>query len=137
MKTLAWGVMIVAAFSLASPGVAAAVTPIDGGAVGGTVTVVNNGSGDQTDPHVSGDVAAYTDGTDPQSIRVYRFSTSVDSAVPSPPGASDHAPDVSGNLVSFTRSEGSCSALMIYDVSNASTTEIDPQACAQRYVGAL
>jgi Tol biopolymer transport system component len=137
MKTLAWGVMIVAAFRLASPGVAAAVTPIDGGAVGGTMTTVNDGPGEQTDPHVSGDLAVYTDGTDPQSVRYYRFSTGVDQAISSPAGASDHLSDVSGNLVSFTRSEGTCNALMIYDVSNASTTEIDPQACAQRSVGAL
>jgi hypothetical protein len=136
MKSSAWIVMMIAVV-FALPGAVSAVTPINGGMVGGPQIPINANPGEQNDPHVSGDVAAYTDGTDPQSIRVYRFSTSVDSAVPSPPGASDHAPDVSGNLVSFTRSEGACTALMIYDVSNASTTEIDPQPCARREGAAI
>ena len=40
MKTFAWGVMIGAVFSLTTPGVVAAITPIIGGDVGGTPKVV-------------------------------------------------------------------------------------------------
>jgi hypothetical protein len=36
---------------------ALAVTPRNGGDAGGTLTTINNGSGDQTDPHVNGDRA--------------------------------------------------------------------------------
>ena len=45
----------------------------------GTFQVVNNGPGDQTNPHVSGDIAAYTsdDGVNSQ-IRYFDFVTSTD-----------------------------------------------------------
>src|SRR6266850_2352537 len=83
---------VVLACLLALPAVALAVTPVDGGSVGGpvtTMTPVNAGPGEQNDPHVSGDLAAYTDGTPltSQTIRYYRFSTGADQAVASPAGA--------------------------------------------------
>ena len=56
MKTL-----LLAAALLAPPALCAAITPVNGGIVGGSITVVNNGPGDQTDPHVSGNLAVYTD----------------------------------------------------------------------------
>jgi hypothetical protein len=122
---------------LALPAVALAVTPVDGGSVGGTVVTVNNGPGDQTDPHVSGNIAAYTDGTDPQSIRVYNFSTNVDSAITAPAGASDHLSDVSGTTVSFTRTQGGCDAVMIFNAVSLAITEIAPQVCAHRTSSAV
>jgi hypothetical protein len=45
----------------ALPGVAFAVTPANGGAVGGTTVAVDTTPGEQIDPHVSGELAAYTD----------------------------------------------------------------------------
>src|SRR5882672_6920220 len=41
--------------------VAFAVTPISGGSVGGPTTGVDTSPGEQIDPHVSGNLAAYTD----------------------------------------------------------------------------
>jgi hypothetical protein len=42
-------------------GAAGAVTPANGGDVGGTVVTINDGPGDQTEPRVSGNLAVYTD----------------------------------------------------------------------------
>src|SRR5437773_9249806 len=128
---------VVLACLLASPAVALAVTPVAGGSVGGTVTPVNTGPGDQTDPHVSGNIAAYTDGTDPHRIRVYNFSTNIDSAITAPAGANDFLSDVSGNNVSFTRQQGACSAVMVFNAVSLAITEIAPQACSQRIGSAV
>jgi hypothetical protein len=38
-----------------------ASTPANGGSVGGKMTVVDSSVGEQIDPHVSGNLAAYTD----------------------------------------------------------------------------
>src|SRR3954464_2912081 len=113
MRILAWG-LITVALLVSAPGVATAVTPANGLVVG-TVTAVNNGPGDQTDPHVSGDLSCYTDGSAPQRVRYYRFSTVVDAAVPSPPGTSDILCDVSGNRITFTRTDGAQDAIFVFD----------------------
>jgi hypothetical protein len=89
---------------------------------------INNSPGNHTDPHVSGDLAAYTDGTTTRTIRYYRFSTGVDTAIPTPAGATDSLSDVSGNLIAFTRaSSGGTDAIEVFDVSSSTTTEIDPR----------
>src|SRR5437762_14086148 len=45
------------------------------------IVTINNSPGDQTLPHVSNDLAAYTDVADAR-IHYYRFSTGVDSVIP-------------------------------------------------------
>jgi hypothetical protein len=63
------------------PIVAAGLTPVNGSLVGGTTTIVDNSPGQQLDPHVSGDLAAYTDenGGSP-IIRFYDFLDPASSA---------------------------------------------------------
>src|SRR5205823_7332221 len=100
-------------------------------------TTINNGPGDQLDPHVSGDLTTYTDGIEPSIVRYYRFSTGVDQAISSPLDASDRLSDVSGKLVSFSRSLGGCNATMVFDPTSGTTSEIAPQACPQRVSTAL
>jgi hypothetical protein len=56
------------------------VTPPPAIPVTTPVVIINNSSGDQTDPHVSGDLASYTDFAD-TTVHYYRFST--DSMFPS------------------------------------------------------
>lgn len=103
MKSSAWIVMMIAVV-FALPGVVSAVTPINGGSVGGTVTPVNTFPGDQTDPHVRGDVVSYVDGSvAKRTVRYYRFSTSADTVIPSELADSDFLPDVSGERITFTR----------------------------------
>ena len=77
-------------FVTVSAGTVDAVTPVDGGDVAGTTITVDNDPGDQVDPQVSGDLATYTDYTDPTqggAIHYFDFTTSVDHAVPRDPGA--------------------------------------------------
>jgi hypothetical protein len=119
------------------PAVALAVTPSSGGSVlSGTGVVINNSTGDQTDPHVSGDLAAYTDVPSNQ-IRYYRFSTSADSAIPLGTALFDVLSDVSGNLVAFSRVELDRNAIMVFDTTTANLVEIAPQAGSNRMGAAL
>jgi hypothetical protein len=82
--------------------------------------VINNGPGDQTDPHVSGDLASYTDGNVNSSVRYFRFSTALDQAIPTPTGVSDSLSDVSGSRIVFTRAVGGCDRLLLFDVGTTS-----------------
>ena len=55
------------------------VVPVNGVMPTLTSVTINNGAGDQYDPHVSGDLAAYTSDL---SIRYYNFATDSDAAIP-------------------------------------------------------
>ncbi len=119
------------------PAAAFAVVPVNGGSVtGGTNVTIDNSSGDQTDPHVSDDLAAYTD-TATSQIRYYRFSTAADAAIPPGAGIIDVLSDVSGNLVAFSRIEADRNAIMVFDTTAATTLEIDPHAGSNRVGAAL
>ena len=58
---------------------AQAVVPVNGVPPVLTPVTINDGPGDQTEPHVSGDWAAYTSDI---AIRYYRFSTAGDAQIP-------------------------------------------------------
>src|SRR5262245_41980994 len=105
----------VIAAALTVPMAAAAITPTPSGRVSGSTVVVNASAGDQTDPHVSGEIAAYTDG-DPSttsSIRYFDFTTGVDSPVPQSPGSRDLLSDVFNNRISFSRVASDRTACMV------------------------
>ena len=55
---------LVAATAGVVVGTAGAVTPANGGDAGGTAVVVNDGLGDQSETHVSGSLAVYTERPD-------------------------------------------------------------------------
>jgi Tol biopolymer transport system component len=95
--------------------------------------VINNDSYDHADPHVSGDLASYTEGSANRSVRYFRFSTALDQAIPTPPGATDQLSDVSGSRIVFTRAFGACDRILLFDVGTASVSEVDPQPCPQRF----
>ena len=62
MKTLMLGAALIAsAVAAVGAGAAGAVSPVNGGDVGGTAIAVNNSDGDQSEPHVSGNLAVYTE----------------------------------------------------------------------------
>src|SRR4029079_18098189 len=65
----------------------------------GTTLPVNNGPGDQTDPHVSQTTVAYTNLTSTGSeIRYHELGSGTDLAVPST-GGIDFLSDVSGDTI--------------------------------------
>jgi hypothetical protein len=115
----------------------AAIVPTGPIPVTSARVTINNGPGNHTDPHVSGDLAAYTDGTSTTTVRYYRFSTGVDTAIPTPFSATDSLSDVSGNRIAFTRAHGATDAIEVFDVSTMTTTEIDPQPGSQRAGSAI
>lgn len=70
----------------------------------GRTVAVNNGPGDQTDPHVDGSWVTYTNQSSPGSseIRYHDLVTGLDQAIPTQ-GGYDSLADVSGDTVVFTR----------------------------------
>src|SRR5262249_6468455 len=105
-----------------------AVTPINGGSVGGLTTLVDNTAGEQTDPHVSGNVASYTD-DESGLIRWYDF------LVPGPSGVvpggdpfdRDQLSSVDGSHIAFAREHAAGSrSCMVFDRASMSVIEIAP-----------
>lgn len=103
-----------------------------GGPLIGKHAVVNNGPGDQTDPHVSGALVAYTSEVGGGSeIRYHDLATGQDAPVPSS-GSFDFVSDISGGTVVFTRVT-STSSIFTYDVgTKAPPVEIAPREGANR-----
>ncbi|MFY9579876.1 MAG: thrombospondin type 3 repeat-containing protein [Gaiellaceae bacterium] len=126
---------MVALAAAVATGTAGAVVPANGGDAGGTTTTINNGPGDQTEPHVSGDLAVYTDKDFLNGSRIHYFDflTGIDHVVPSgAPGDSDNLSDVGGNRIVFsrTRAADGKTAAMVFDVVNGTLRELDPQPLA-------
>ena len=124
--------VIAATVAAVATGAAGAVTPVNGGNVGGTTIPVNNGLGDQTEPHVSGDLAVYTERADifsPGTIHYFDFPTTSDSIVPvGALGDSDVLSDVNDGRIVFSRTralDGS-TAVMLFDTTTSDLTELDP-----------
>jgi hypothetical protein len=135
MKRRLCAALIAAATMAVLAGAAGAITPANGGDAGGTMITINNGPGDQTDPHVSGDLAVYTDnqGTISSTIRYYNFISASDQAVPNS-GEFDLLSDVNGSRIGFSRlrSDGS-TASMVFDVSSMTLTDVAPVAGSNRF----
>src|SRR5579859_3920418 len=127
--------LFVAAF--AAP--AMPVVPIGPIPVTGTRTTINNGPGDQADPHISGDLACYVNAITPgfAALRYYNFATAVDSAIPSDASLNDILPDVSGNRIAFTRILPDRNAIEVFDTVTSTLTEIAPQAGTHRFGSAI
>ena len=113
-------------------GSAQQATPIDGGQVNSPIVVINNGPGNQTDPHVNGNLASYTDGG--TRIHYFNFSTDGDLPIPQAPGAQDTLSDVNGTRIAFSRTQPDFStAAFLFDTGTSSLTEIDPQPGTLRF----
>jgi Tol biopolymer transport system component len=99
----------------------------------GTRKVVNNGPGNQSDPHVSGSLVAYTNETQGMSeIRYHDLSTSQDLAIPNG-GAYDFVADISGDTVVFTRVLSSSNSIFTYNVATQGpAVEVAPQPSSNR-----
>jgi hypothetical protein len=142
MRMLCAAALATAAAAVAA-GAAHAVTPTNGGDAGGTATTVNNGAGDQTEPHIGGNLAVYTDRVGlftPGTIRYYDFSMGSDSAVPGgAPGDSDVLSDVDGGRIAFsrTRAADGLTAVLLFDVASGIVTELNPQGSGMMRFGAV
>jgi hypothetical protein len=129
---------IAAAATAMAAGSAGAVTPANGGDAGGTLVAVNTSTGSQTDPHVSGDLAAYEnqDLVNGSTIHYFDFATGIDAMVPAgAPGDSDHLSDVGSNRIVFsrTRARDGQTAAMLFDAASGVLQELDPQPIMQRF----
>jgi hypothetical protein len=83
------------------PGPALGVTPVEGGAFASALWfTINDGPGDQYDPHVSGDDVSYTSDA---TVRFFSFLTGGDDVIRPASGLEDVLSDVDGGLVVFSR----------------------------------
>lgn len=117
------------------PVMSLALSPSDGGPLTLLPVTINASSGDQFDPHVSGDLAAYTAGP---NIRYYDFFSAADAMVPPETDAVDNLSDVSNGKIVFSRSDAlGRNPIMVFDVATAAITEVDPQPFPVRTNGAI
>jgi Tol biopolymer transport system component len=95
------------------------------------LSVVDNGTGQQTDPHISGQYVVYTDqqGGGTAAIEYFDFLSSA--TVPTASGASDILADVSGGTVVFTRVFSGSSAIYAYPIGGT-PVEVAPVASPLR-----
>lgn len=107
------------------------VTPIGSGTLNPTRVTINNQPGDQYDPHVDGDVAAYSASTGVDQIRYYRFSNGQDRAIPAPAGAIDLLSDIDDERIVFTRVTNK-NAIVLFDVATETLTELAPAPNSNR-----
>jgi hypothetical protein len=113
---------------VASPASAGAVTI--GTLPPSTTQVVNNGPGNQTDPHVSGDLVSYTSevgGTNNTEIRYHDLATTADAAIAKSGFSEDLLSDVSGTRVVFNR-RADWSLIYVYETTTAGqAVELTPR----------
>jgi hypothetical protein len=136
-KSRTWRLGFLAVVAVASSAASAwAVVPVPQPPPFLTPVLINGSAGDQSDPHVSGDWAAYTDFI---SIRYYRFSTFTDAAIPLGSSARDLLSDVSGSRIVFSRViTGVKNAVMVFDAATAGPAiEIDAATASNRLGSAI
>jgi hypothetical protein len=129
LVTAAFAALLAATSSLAGLSPAQADTPPIG-TVSGFLTTVNNGPGDQTDPHVSGDLVSYTDNSAGFfQVRYHDLLSGADNLVPSnSSGGQDLLSGVSGSTIVYMHSTASSQSIYTFDTSSpgSSPAELDP-----------
>ncbi len=112
---------------------APAVTPLK------TLTIVNNGGGHQTDPHVSGDLVSYTSSVNGTTqVRCFDLATSIDLGIPTTGSSLDFLSEVSGNRIVFTRVDSGKQAIHAFDVTTSGpAVELAPLADSSRRAAAI
>jgi hypothetical protein len=122
--------VVILALVAAAP--ALAIVPVAGPLPPATQVTINNEPGNQTDPHVSGDLVAYFSdvaGANAQ-IRYFDFASGADTGIPN---AFDFLPDVSGSIIVFTRITTGKSAIFSFDVATGGpAVELDPKVDSRR-----
>ncbi len=119
------------------------VTPSNGGLLSPAQITINKQAGDQFDPHVDQNIAAYSNevtvpGTSNivQEIRYYEFLTnsdfSISNVLPDGSMAQDLLSDVDQGRIVFTRIFPGRSAIMLFDTTSRVTTELAPAPASDR-----
>ncbi|CAN5646692.1 hypothetical protein BH24ACT15_BH24ACT15_37870 [soil metagenome] len=125
-------VALIAVLSLAAP--AHADTPGPAVLLSSQAQLVSGGVGSQTDPHLSGSLLVFTEFTSTDSgIRYVDLASGAGGDIPNL-GNSDQRPDVSGNLVVFSRVFIDSRRIMVFDVAapELGARELAPQEGARR-----
>ncbi len=124
---MAAALLVVISLAGGSPSTAAT----EGSPLDGETSTVNDGPGDQTDPHISGPLVSYTSDSGGQSeIRYHDLSIGSDEAIPAD-GSQDLLSEVSDGAVVFTRffPDGH-SAILAFEAESAE--ELDLREASQR-----
>lgn len=122
--------------TLGLPKSATLVVPVNGTPPTLTPVTINNGAGDQFDPHISGDWVSYTSDL---SIRYYSFATNTDAAIPMGTSSRDMLSDISGSKIVFSRVSAVKTAVMMFDAATPAVApiEIDPTSGTTRILTAI
>jgi uncharacterized protein (TIGR03382 family) len=103
----------------------------------GASYTVNNSPGAQTDPHVSGELVAYTNETATSSeIRYHDLGTGQDQGIFNG-GALDFLSDIHGSRIVFSRSSGTQRNIHLFDVTSGTQVELAPGAGVVRNHAAI
>jgi hypothetical protein len=87
---------------------------------------VDEGAGNQTDPHISGTLVSYTSQSGPNTaIRYHDLASDVTGEIPG--GGQDLLSDVFDGTIAFTRFMPGGAAIFAYDTAAGSLWELDPQ----------
>ncbi|MDP3155373.1 MAG: hypothetical protein Q8N23_22030 [Archangium sp.] len=123
------------------------VTPTNGGLLSPPQVTINDQQGEQFDPHVDADTAAYSNAVDMgaagllQQIRYYDFPTNQDVAISNLLAggglANDLLSDVDQGRIVFTRLFPDRSAIMLFDITTQTLTELAPAPSTTRMGVAL
>ncbi len=123
------------------------VTPANGGLLSPPQITINNQPGEQFDPHVDANTAAYSNAVDLgvagllQQIRYYDFPTNQDLAISNVLAggglANDQLSDVDQGRIVFTRIFPDRSAIMLFDTTTQVLTELAPAPSTTRMGVAL
>jgi Tol biopolymer transport system component len=101
--------------------------------VDGTITIINNGPGDQVRPSISNGVVAYTSivgGT--SEVRYYDLQLGTEFVIPQD-NSLDYLPDIDGSRIVFTRVTSDSYEIDLFDISTGGTSLIlDPQPASLR-----
>ena len=105
----------------------------DGGPPAGSPLTVSGGPGNQTDPHVSGSVVAYTDdSTGSTRIGIRDLASDTTALVPAGTNVSDSLPAISGSRIAFVRSDDTGSNIYVHDLATSTTLVVDGVAEGSR-----
>jgi hypothetical protein len=106
--------------------------------LGGTPVTVNNGPGDQTDPHINGDWVSYTDDSAGfYQVHYHNLATGQDATVPSN-GGQDLLSGISGTTIVYMHSTAAGQSIYTYDTCGCSApAELDPTAGSIREFPAI
>ena len=90
----------------------------------GTFQVVDNGPGEQTDPHIDCGVASYTNDDDLGSLTVRYYDFAANLGHPIPGNGADSLSDVHGGRIAFTEGTVSGSQIVVFDIATQTRTTL-------------